>query len=350
MHRNHEVDMTNPAPYPSDTKAKGWRFELDNERIRQSDTWALAAPEIRPWLLMLWMTAWDQVPCGSLPDNDELIAVRIGMPLDMYMASKERLLRGWWKADDGRLYHHTMTERVLDMLEKRTKESRRKAEYRARMSGKRPGPSHDSPEMSHGTDAGQPQDSHGSDPGRDDTRTRTSTRTIKEEAAAAPPPRACAPAPAHEAAPPAAPPDPGEPDPSEPPGTIPDEAPARATQIAVLLRRNGADPRTVPNDRRIADWARDGVTDAEVLQALEAAKARRKTQGSDQPIGTAYLAPIIAQIRASPPDAAMGNKPRTRAERRAAWDEKMNAVIAAHTGQSPREIDMGTIDATDANR
>ncbi|WP_368641744.1 DUF1376 domain-containing protein [Castellaniella ginsengisoli] len=128
----------------------------------------------------------------------------------------------------------------------------------------------------------------------------------KEEAAATPPPRACVHAPAHEAEPLAAPPDapeiPAEP-PESPRPPIPDDAPKRATQIAVLLRRNGADPRTAPNDRHIADWARDNVTDAQVLQALETAKARRKAQGSDQPIGTAYLSPIIADIRVAPPEA-----------------------------------------------
>lgn len=139
-------------------------------------------------------------------------------------------------------------------------------------------------------------------------------RTKKEEAAAAPPPRACVHAPAHEDPPPAAPPDDPEipAEPPEPPPTIPDEAPKRATQIAVLLRRNGADPRTLPNDRRIADWARDGVTDAQVLLALETAKERRKAQGSDQPIGTAYLAPIIADLRASPPEAKTGGNRRDR--------------------------------------
>jgi hypothetical protein len=40
-------------PYPADTRAAGWRFDLDTTRIRQSDTWTLARPEIRPWLLML---------------------------------------------------------------------------------------------------------------------------------------------------------------------------------------------------------------------------------------------------------------------------------------------------------
>lgn len=40
--------MTRTAPYPSDTRPKGWRFELDYERIEASDTWALAPAEVRP--------------------------------------------------------------------------------------------------------------------------------------------------------------------------------------------------------------------------------------------------------------------------------------------------------------
>lgn len=66
-------------PYPVDTRAKGWRFELDTERIEQSDTWALATPVQRAWLLRLWMVAWQQTPCGSLPNNDALVAARLGM-------------------------------------------------------------------------------------------------------------------------------------------------------------------------------------------------------------------------------------------------------------------------------
>jgi len=155
--------MTKPAPYPSDTRAKGWRFELDVERIKTSDTWALASPAMRPWLLMIWMTAWDQKICGSLPDDDELIAAHIGMDLETFQSNRRILLRGWWLADDGRLYHDTLVERVLELLAKRGKEAQRKAEYRAKMS------------MSHGTTAGQPHDSHGSD----DTRTRTRTSTSK---------------------------------------------------------------------------------------------------------------------------------------------------------------------------
>lgn len=118
-----------PAPYPSDTRAKGWRFEIDHERIRQSDTWALAPSDMRPWFLMLWMVAWEQTPCGSLPNDDALIAARIGMTPKAFAKNKELLMRGWDLADDGRLYHHVITERVLEMVERRTKDAGRKSLY-----------------------------------------------------------------------------------------------------------------------------------------------------------------------------------------------------------------------------
>lgn len=120
-----------PAPYHPDIRAKGWRFELDHERLRQSDTWALASPETRPWLLMLWMVAWEQTPCGSLPDDDRLIAARIGMPLQVFHEHRDVLLRKWWKADDGRLYHDVLILRVAEMQAKRAKDSTRMANYRA---------------------------------------------------------------------------------------------------------------------------------------------------------------------------------------------------------------------------
>lgn len=145
------------APYPADTRAKGWRFELDHERIRQSDTWALAAAEHRPWLLMLWMVAWEQTPCGSLPDDDALIAARIGMAPKTFTKARETLRRGWWKADDGRLYHAGITPHVLRMIDKRAKEAARKAGNR------------------HGSPPSVPRDNTGTD----DTRTSTGITEAK---------------------------------------------------------------------------------------------------------------------------------------------------------------------------
>ncbi len=160
----------NAAPYPSDTNAKGWRFELDLEQISRSDTWALATPEIRPWLLMLWSISWQQVPCGSLPNDDEIIAARIGMKPAAFRKARAVLMRGWVEHDDGRLYHQTVTDRVLAMLETKQKGRDRKAAYRAKMSG-------NVPRDNNGTATGQPQDGHEKDPGGDATSTSTSTGT-----------------------------------------------------------------------------------------------------------------------------------------------------------------------------
>ena len=157
--------MTMHPPYPPDTRAKGYRFELDYERILQSDTWALASMRQRHALLMFWFVAWQQTPCGSMPDSNELIAARIGMDAGEFEQNRAILLRGWEKADDGRLYHPVVSEMVLEMLARKTRETQRKADYRARIKAQNVPPS------SQGTDSGQTRDSTGSD----DTGTGTGT-------------------------------------------------------------------------------------------------------------------------------------------------------------------------------
>ncbi len=164
-------DLQRPAPYPADTKAKGWRFELDLEQVMQSDTWVLASPDARPWLLMLWTTAWQQVPCGSMPSDDALIVARLGINPKVFAKARPVLLRGWWLADDGRLYHDTITSRVQDMLLRKGGERQRKADYRARKEAElklaeanaQADLSRNVPPMSHGTDMGRTWESHGSD-------------------------------------------------------------------------------------------------------------------------------------------------------------------------------------------
>jgi hypothetical protein len=117
-----------PAPYPADTRAKGWRFELDYEQIEQSDTWGLATgiPLAQHALLMMWLVAWRQVPCGSLPADEDLIRAHCRIPPAMWPKMKAVLLRGWWPADDGRLYHDTLTKRALEMIQKRGGDASRK--------------------------------------------------------------------------------------------------------------------------------------------------------------------------------------------------------------------------------
>lgn len=152
-------------PYPAETRAKGYRFELDYERILQSDTWALASAQQRPLLLMIWFVAWQQTPCGSMPGSDQLIAARIGMDTEEFQRNRSILLRGWEKAEDGRLYHPVVSEMVFEMLARKSRESNRKANYRERMKAL------NVTELSHGTDSGQTRESGGSD----DTGTGTGT-------------------------------------------------------------------------------------------------------------------------------------------------------------------------------
>lgn len=85
---------------------------------------------------------------------------------------------------------------------------------------------------------------------------------------------------------------------------IPDEAPNRATQIVVLLRRNGGDARTHSTSKGVAELVELQATDAQVLTALETAKQRRQDSGSAQPVTAAYLVPIVQGLQNQP-----GEKP-----------------------------------------
>jgi hypothetical protein len=117
-------------PYPGDVRSKGWRFEVEPERLVNSDTWELAGAEMRPWLLMLWFKSWQQSPAGSLPSDDVLIAARIGMPERLFRANRDILLRGWYLASDGRLYHRVITELVERMMDGRKADRDRQKRFR----------------------------------------------------------------------------------------------------------------------------------------------------------------------------------------------------------------------------
>lgn len=125
--------MTLPAPYPSDTRAKGWRFEIDYEKVEQSDTWSLAAevPMAQHGLLMMWLVSWTQVPCGSFPNDEALIRAKCRIAPKYWAPMREILMRGWWLADDGRLYHDTIVSRVAEMIEYRRKNAKRVADFKA---------------------------------------------------------------------------------------------------------------------------------------------------------------------------------------------------------------------------
>lgn len=116
-------------PYPSDAKARGWRFEIDTERLFASSTWKRAQDDIRNYLLRLWVESWAQIPAGSLPDDDGDIAAIVGMPVVAFQTHREALMRGWQRCSDGRLYHAVIGEQVIALYEKRRVDRERKAEW-----------------------------------------------------------------------------------------------------------------------------------------------------------------------------------------------------------------------------
>ncbi|HDR9029912.1 TPA: DUF1376 domain-containing protein [Burkholderia vietnamiensis] len=310
-------------PYPADTRAKGWRFELDYERIRQSDTWALAAPEIRPWLLMLWMTAWEQTPCGSLPDDDELIAARIGMALEQFQAIKKRLMRGWWLAEDGRLYHNTMIERVLEMIDRRDGERIRKANQRAKKEAERasaasdaaadcPNDSVNVPDMSHGTGAGHPQDYTGTDA------TGTGTGSKRKPTGSSD----------------------GDGASSRARGS---DGVLTAVEISASLReweraRGKAVRNLTPSQQQVIDLASDAPTGAELRKAYELAVEDRDNANDPAPINAGFIRSKLDRVRRPPPARASPGGQRS-------YHDEREDVLAKLTGRKPaHQTENGVID------
>lgn len=168
---------TLPPPYPADTRAKGWRFELDYEKIEQSDTWGLTTetPVARPFLLMMWLVAWTQEPCGSLPNDEGLIRARCCVPVTIWPKVRTIMMRGWWLASDGRLYHDTLTKRVEEMIEYRRKNAKRVADFKA---AKR---------EQQGGNALPTHDSQGNNDTGTGTGTTSSPPSVKKKTAALPP-------------------------------------------------------------------------------------------------------------------------------------------------------------------
>lgn len=127
------IESTMKAPpYLATVTAGANRFAVDLIRMTASNTWTLAGDELRPWCLMLWVTAWSQVPCCSYPDDDEIIAAKIGMPLPQFQFNRAVLMRNWYRAKDGRLYHPVLTEVVTDMLDRRAAWAHRQKHQRVK--------------------------------------------------------------------------------------------------------------------------------------------------------------------------------------------------------------------------
>jgi hypothetical protein len=70
----------------------------------------------------LWLKSWDQMPAGSLPDDDIELCRLAELARDLKTWKKLRAgaMRGWVLCSDGRLYHPVVAEGVNNALEAKT--------------------------------------------------------------------------------------------------------------------------------------------------------------------------------------------------------------------------------------
>lgn len=113
-----------PAPpVPVDADLRGMDFmPLKGERLFNSVTWLEANHEGRCAALRTWWHAFSkEVPAGSLPDNDRLLAsyAGYGESVKAWARIKPQAMRGWYKCSDGRLYHKVVAEIVVEAWDKR---------------------------------------------------------------------------------------------------------------------------------------------------------------------------------------------------------------------------------------
>lgn len=81
----------------------------------------------------LWLKSWDQVPAGSLPNDDAELChlADLGRDLKRWRKLRAMALHGWKVGDDGRLYHHTVAEYVNAALVSKQSQQDRTAAARA---------------------------------------------------------------------------------------------------------------------------------------------------------------------------------------------------------------------------
>ena len=85
---------------------------LDVDRVLKSETWRLGTSDEKSAAITLWMESWHEVPAGSLPSNDRLLAKL--SQAERWSKSRAHALRGWVECNDGRLYHPVVAEKALE--------------------------------------------------------------------------------------------------------------------------------------------------------------------------------------------------------------------------------------------
>jgi hypothetical protein len=117
--RDGEEGLPDPL-VPAEADLRGLRFmPLDVMRLLDSDFYALANGAEFKAGVTLWAKSWNQVPAGSLPDDDRVLQHLSGAGA-LWPEVRGVALRHWVRCSDGRLYHPVVAEAVLHAWERRS--------------------------------------------------------------------------------------------------------------------------------------------------------------------------------------------------------------------------------------
>lgn len=83
-------------------------------RLRRSKAWLMAKrqPELGFYMLNLWAAAWHDKPAASLEDDDDVLADLAMCTIEKWMKVRDKVLHGWVRCSDGRLYHPIVAEQA----------------------------------------------------------------------------------------------------------------------------------------------------------------------------------------------------------------------------------------------
>jgi uncharacterized protein YdaU (DUF1376 family) len=113
---------------------------LEVRKLLTSSLWIKAKkdPRLGHAAMSLWCEAWHQVPCASLPDDDEVLAELARCDEKEWKRVKDRVLAHFVRCSDGRLYHETVAKKALESwAAKVAQRERTKAATKAREDKKR---------------------------------------------------------------------------------------------------------------------------------------------------------------------------------------------------------------------
>lgn len=125
-----------PPLVPADVDLRGFEFmPLFGDRLFKSETWISASADAKVAALRLWWDSYGhEVPAGSLPDNDGLLAeyAGYGVMVKAWKKLKPQAMRGYILCSDGRWYHPLVAELAMDGWKERVRNREKQRAWRER--------------------------------------------------------------------------------------------------------------------------------------------------------------------------------------------------------------------------